>query len=525
MPNFGVSFIAFLLLFLTCVVLALKLRRERRARLDETNKFVRSVDDYQTLVVTLRHDLTIQLEENANVRLKLANAASDAVELVTKNVVSSADLSKAREALKHLTIELYRANQRIINLEEVTSVMENIQVLRDKLEAHENKHELIAAGLYPLSLEFGTPDKLRAKLETVRDELADMVRNKTAAVCSLKWTINGSTAEGSRATRHYIRIMLRTFNADADACLDLIRWNNLDKCTARLRTSFEYVNDLGSTHSTSLQAPYFEARIRQLQIMFEYKEAVHKQKEALRAARQTVAEERRASREIERARAEAEVEENRYIRAINRAREEISILVGNERDQMQQTIVDLEKKLEQASFLKQRAISMAQITRAGFVYVVSNIGSFGLDVLKIGMTRRIDPQERIRELGGASVPFHFDVHAMIYSENAPELENTFHRQFARRRINLANGRKEFFRVSLSDVVEFSRKLMLDAEFSTQPEAKDFHISNQLRESVISLLSDEELNAQLTAMDYDIATTAIDDDDLEEFELKSVAIKH
>jgi len=238
---------------------------------------------------------------------------------------------------------------------------------------------------------------------------------------------------------------------------------------------------------------------------------MYRQKEAMRAARQAASEERQANREIERARSSAEAEEKQYIRALSKAREEVLALIGNDREQMLRTISDLEDKLKQASLLKQRAISMAQITKAGFVYVVSNIGSFGPDVLKIGMTRRIDPQERIRELGGASVPFHFDVHAMIYSENAPELESAFHRKFTRQRINLANGRKEFFRTSLSEVIDFARTQSLDANFFTQPEAKDFHISNQLRESFRSL-SDDELGARLTSVEFDPTEQPDDDSD-------------
>ncbi|MEZ4732348.1 MAG: DUF4041 domain-containing protein [Caldilineaceae bacterium] len=394
--------------------------------------------------------------------------------------------------------ELSEAKLHLARMQELMETNDQIEILRAKVAAFEEQHELVAAGLYPVSLDFGTPDELKRKLEAIRGELAEMIRAKTAAVCTTKWTVNGSTSEGMRATRHYIRIMLRTFNADADACLDLVRWNNLEKCELRLRASFEYVNELGSTHSTYLQEPYLNARVLQLRLMHQYRESLHHHKEAMRAARQAALEERKANREIERARNEAEAEEKRYAKALTRAREDVLALIGSEREQMLQTIIELERRLAEASLLKQRAISMAQITKAGFVYVISNIGSFGSDVLKIGMTRRIDPQERIRELGGASVPFHFDVHAMIYSENAPELENAFHRRFFRSRLNLANGRKEFFRVPLKSVVEFASELSLDAEFSIQPEARDFRISNQLR----STLSDEEINQRLAAMEQE-----------------------
>lgn len=405
-------------------------------------------------------------------------------------------LKSANEQLIAITDELSDAKHKLERLNDIENASAQLETLRAKISVFEEEHELIAAGLYPVSLDFETPDELKKQLDSIREELAAMIRTKTAAICNTKWTINGSSAEGTRATRHYIRIMLRTFNADADACLDLVRWNNLEKCEQRLRTSFDYVNELGSTHSTFLQEQYLNARLSQIRLMHRYRESVYRQKEAMRAARQAALEERKANREIERARQEAEAEERRYAKALARAREDVLALVGVEREHMLRSIAELEQKLSDASLLKQRAISMAQITKAGFVYVVSNIGSFGPNVLKIGMTRRIDPKERIRELGGASVPFHFDVHAMIYSENAPELENAFHRRFSISRLNLANGRKEFFRVPLDSVIEFANELSLGAEFSRQPEARDFRISNQLR----TTLSEDEIGLRLMALE-------------------------
>lgn len=455
---------------------------------------------YQDALASTRKDLDVAEVDLTAVRSKFAQQQEG--------------LAKAQVSLTQTEEQLSAAQTELTKLQEHVKTTEKLDLLRERLAVFEEQHELVSSGLYPVSLDFGTPDDLRNRLEGIRSQLADMVRNKSAAICVTKWKINGSAAEGTKATRHYIRIMLRTFNADADACLDLVRWNNLEKCEARLRASFEYVNDLGSTHSTQLQEPYLELRLTQLRLMHQFRESVHRQKEALRAARQAALEERRANREIERARAGAEAEERRYSKALDRAHEEMLILVGHEREQMRQTILDLEARLAQASLLKQRAISMAQITKAGFVYVVSNMGSFGADVVKIGMTRRIDPQERIRELGGASVPFHFDVHAMIYSENAPELENLFHRRFSRLRLNLANGRKEFFRVGLDEVVNYAKELKLEAEFSSQAEARDFHISNQIR----GTFTDEEIANRLELLaaqaSQEHAHSEDDDSDLE-----------
>ena len=148
---------------------------------------------------------------------------------------------------------------------------------------------------------------------------------------------------------------------------------------------------------------------------------------------------------------------------------------GAELEKMNAQIAVLQQQLDEAK-AKERAISQAQLTKAGYVYVISNVGSFGENVFKIGMTRRLEPQERVDELGDASVPFQFDVHAMIYHENAPELESRLHQVFERNRVNKINPRKEFFRVSLDEIETVARQYKADVSFTKIAEAKEYRQS-------------------------------------------------
>ncbi len=143
-------------------------------------------------------------------------------------------------------------------------------------------------------------------------------------------------------------------------------------------------------------------------------------------------------------------------------------------------VTELERRLAEAQANKERAIARAQLTRSGHVYVISNIGSFGEEVFKIGMTRRLDPMERIRELGDASVPFAFDVHAVIFSEDAPALEATLHQAFEQRRINLVNERKEFFGVSIQDIALAVRKCHGEIQVTLAAEARDYRKTIAMR---------------------------------------------
>jgi len=205
-------------------------------------------------------------------------------------------------------------------------------------------------------------------------------------------------------------------------------------------------------------------------------------------------EEEKTQREIEKARQEAEEEEERNEKALQKARAEIEKAKGQELERLTEKIKMLEGNLQKAHELKERAISRAQLTKSGHVYVISNIGSFGDTVYKIGMTRRLEPMDRIDELGDASVPFDFDVHGMIYSENAPELENILQKKLESKRLNLVNRRAEFFNTTIDEIETFVNELNLKIQLTKMAEAKEYRETLSLREvqSGITHKTDKEI---------------------------------
>ena len=207
----------------------------------------------------------------------------------------------------------------------------------------------------------------------------------------------------------------------------------------------------------------------------------HEYRERLKIEKDERAELARAEREEKKLLAEAEAaerEERRYAELLNKARNQASV--------DESRIAELEATLAEAQAKSERARAMAEMTgwRSGYVYIISNIGSFGDDMVKIGSTRRLDPDDRVRELGGASVPFRFDTHAMIYSEDAPALEAALHTQFTDRRVNASNLRKEFFRIALDEIEGAVRTLAPDAGFFKDREAQEWHETLALRRQVL-----------------------------------------
>lgn len=179
---------------------------------------------------------------------------------------------------------------------------------------------------------------------------------------------------------------------------------------------------------------------------------------------------------------EAEKEEAIKAAAIAKLKAELAEKSEKEKLAYQEQLDVLISELVLVHKKMERAKSRAQETKLGYVYVISNIGSFGKDVLKIGMTRRLEPMDRVKELGDASVPFTFDVHALIESDDAPNLESTLLRVFDTKRLNRVNRRKEFFRISIDDIEKELEKMDIDALISRVPGADEYYQSQKIFDS-------------------------------------------
>jgi hypothetical protein len=223
----------------------------------------------------------------------------------------------------------------------------------------------------------------------------------------------------------------------------------------------------------ALTPQYRDARLEELKLVFEAAELKQKEREEQRRIRIAQREEERVQRELQKEQEEAARDEARFEKALAIANAELAAARETEREAMLARIRELETDLAGAHDRKERAVAQAQLTKVGHVYIISNLGAFGGEVVKIGLTRRLEPEERVKELGDASVPFPFDIHALIYSENAPELEAKLHEHFWERRINWANDRKEFFRVPLAEVQATLLELGLKSELLTVPEAREY----------------------------------------------------
>lgn len=367
-----------------------------------------------------------------------------------------------------------------VTLGQIQDLKAKLKTLRLEESTLEESADLRAFGFYKPRYDFPNAARYSAELERVRSRQKAMIQAKTAAISHIAWTVNGSAAEGRKQINQTLRLLLRAFNGECDAAIARVKYNNAATMEIRIEKACEAINKLAGVQSCVIAPEYLALKLDELHLAHEHQEKLWEEKEEQRQIREMMREEETAQRELDRAREDAEKEEQRYQQALARARQDVEAAIGEKQKKLLYNIVELERLLAEAQERKARAISRAQMTRSGHVYIISNIGSFGEDVFKIGMTRRLDPMDRVRELGDASVPFAFDVHAILFSDDAPSLENALHKAFHRRRVNLVNQRKEYFITTIDEIETVAKAHGATVEFVKTPEAKEFRLSHSQR---------------------------------------------
>ena len=317
-------------------------------------------------------------------------------------------------------------------------------------------------GIYEYHHPLENAENYKQALADLRAALRSAIKTNDAIVVAKKFSFNNSLADGRRLTADLSKLMLRAYNAEAENCVRTIRAGNLDTARRRLDKAANDIQKLGTAMQMSVSPDYHALRMKELELTADYMMKVQDEREAAREERERLREERKVEQELAAERERLEKERAHYRAVLER-------LTANGQDVRE--IRDQLSRIDEA--IAQNDFRAANI-RAGYVYVISNIGAFGPNVVKIGLTRRLEPLDRVRELGGASVPFPFDVHAVYFSDDAVKLENELHREFASRRLNHANLRREFFFATPDEVRRtLVKKVGNLLDYTASPEATQY----------------------------------------------------
>lgn len=428
-------------------------KKEEFAKIDELSKKLSEANEINTK----------QSEEIENLISTIATKDSTINDL--ENTVST--LNNEVEKLKKKSVEEKKNGLKDLYNQELNiykQLKAEVEVLRDSLEA-------VECGVYTPMFNFDDSEEYKNNMLRANEEAKKCIKDGRA-------TQGGEPKIRARLEK----VILLGFNGVCDSCISNVKWNNVFQCEERIKKSYESINKAYKDFGFYITTEYLEYRLKELHLAYEFKLKKQREKEEQDIIKQTMREEEKAYREIQTALIKAEAEEKKYLERIEKASITIQTLQGEKLEKAMAQIAELEARLIEARENKERALSMAEQTKRGHVYVISNIGSFGENVYKIGLTRRLDPMDRVRELGDASVPFPFDVHAMIFSEDAPKLEAELHRRFSDRRVNMINNRKEFFNVTLEEIAEVVKEFNSLIEFTQVAEARDYRETKALKKT-------------------------------------------
>ena len=335
--------------------------------------------------------------------------------------------------------------------------------------------------LYQPRYSFANSTQYKDRLAQIRDKQKDMIRANAAATGDFTLLFNNSKAQGTKVVKDMQKLLIRAFNSECDEVINNVKYNNYDMSFRKITNSANQIAKLGQMLKICITTDYYNLKIEELQLALEFQIKKQEEKEEQRQLRAEERERVRLERELEEQRKKIEKEQSHYQKAL------LSVLKQLEEPDKSNDADLLAKRAELENQLGVIDANLQELDyreanqKAGYVYIISNIGSFGKDVYKIGMTRRLEPMERVYELGDASVPFNFDVHAMIFTDDAPKLEAALHRAFEDRKLNMVNTRREFFNVTLDEIKEvIMNNYDKTVEFVDVPDASQYRISQKMK---------------------------------------------
>ncbi|WP_225361909.1 DUF4041 domain-containing protein [Apilactobacillus timberlakei] len=354
-------------------------------------------------------------------------------------------------------------------ISEIDKRQNTIEDLKAEIGDLSSNVEISSYGLYDPKYKFENSWEYKDKLKDIRDAEKESIRNKTAVSFNPNWSLNGSLAKGRSMNKKNIKAMFRSFNNECTEAIKKVNYSNYDRIEKRIKKSCEQHNKINELNALRIKDFYLQYKLDELGLAFGYAVKKQEEKEQLQEERRKEREEKQLKKDVEKQNKSIDKDIEHYSKAIEE--------LGNRENQTQELkdeIESLKQKIKDNNDKKDSLNSTLYNAQAGYVYIISNIGSLGENIVKIGVTRRLKPEDRVRELSSASVPFKFDIHALIFSTDAFALENKLHKRFSKNRVNKINGRKEFFNIRIKEIEDELKKYdNVTVDFNEIPEADEY----------------------------------------------------
>lgn len=396
-------------------------------------------------------ELKQELDELKNIKLSVAQMEVLEVENAIKE--------KQRE-LEQLDLFIIKKQEHLKSVEVQRNDLQNaMDELKKDIISGKLTIQFQEVGLYEPRYEFVTSTAYKTEFDRIRNQQKEMIKNGDAVELVDSLTFENSLSKGKQLLKKQAKLMLRAFNGECEAAINKVTYSNLSAIEKRIKNSLESINKLSGFGLCEIKTAFLDLKIQELYLAYEYEQKKEEERELLREQREKEKEEKALQKEIADKKKIIDKEITHLKNAMDELSKKISIATEMEKATIFEKIEKIKQQITEHEVEKEELDYRLVQASAGYVYIISNIGSFGENVVKIGVTRRLDPLERISELSSASVPFKFDIHALIFSNEAYQLESYLHKKFEKYRVNMINHRKEFFRINIHEIRE-----VLDNEF-------------------------------------------------------------
>ena len=422
------------------------------------------LDNIQQTLDKLEAEKTVEIEEKLKSRKEDLDNIDEEYEKIAKEKESELDASLASKRKEEMNLKY------------------EIKKLKDELVFTTDEVNLQSFGLYEPKYPFMDSTAYKEKLDDIRKQQKQMIKNKTATTDNPRMTLDGDLKKGQAMIRDTIKQILRNFNVECENVINKVNHKNYENSKKRIRKSYEQLNKLNKHLGVNIKPQYLNLKLEELQLAYDYAIKKEEEKEILKEARRREKEEKQLQKKLEKEKKKFDKENSKITSEIEEVKAQLTQAAADEKAKLEAEIAKLQAALDKNNEEIKKIDEWRETPGAGYVYIISNIGSFGEDVFKIGVTRRDDPEERVRELSSASVPFKFDTHVFIFSKNAYDLESELHERFNNKRVNKVNMRKEFFRITIDDVKRIVEENKGQVHsFVEHPDAEEYYDTLRLEQ--------------------------------------------
>ena len=383
------------------------------------------------------------------------------------------DIKKKQNAFKSVETRMNNQKEKLIKeKEDLKNEIKNLNNIKESVE------DVIETGVIDSGYHYEDSNYYELKLKDIKEKQKEAVKNAyldcnnvikdevhwkdvgwlpsenidNKAMGFFKaWRIEGSYQKGKIFMKNIAKLALRAFNNECDNIIINVKYSTIENSTVKIKKSYEDINKMIECHECYITEYYLNLKIKELQNKILYVTSKQLEKEEQQRIKEQMKEEERVRKELEAEEKKVEKEEQHFMNELNKLQKRMAKENEENQAKLLKQIEELQAKLSEVSETKADLMNRKMNNKAGYVYIISNKGSLGENVYKIGTTRRLDPQVRVDELSNASVPFKYDVHAMIFTDDAFELENNLHKIFDDKRVNKVNKHKEFFNVTIDEI--------------------------------------------------------------------------